>query len=193
MRTLVLGLPLPPVTFDNSSFLSAPSLFDYGRVIVETSALSEAIEQVTAGSTEHRTYGGLTVVNGPGGAAAFSLAGLLRLRPPGAGRARAPRGAAGRLASRACLWEREELPPPHARVFARSPGGAAVGVELEVGPGRVILLPPIGSLDYSSDRAPLAAVLHQCLERMTAGGPDSQSHRLSKGASRKARGRRGGD
>src|SRR3972149_4919580 len=85
MRTLVLGLPLPPVTFDNSSFLSAPSLFDYGRVIVETSALSEAIEQVTAGSTEHRTYGGLTVVNGPGGPAAFSLAELLRLRRPGAG------------------------------------------------------------------------------------------------------------
>src|SRR3972149_5799707 len=67
MRTLVLGIPLPHATFDNSSFLSAPSLFDYGRVIVDTSALSEAIEQVVSGSTEHRTYGGLTVVNSPGG------------------------------------------------------------------------------------------------------------------------------
>src|SRR3990172_4909330 len=42
MRTLVLGIPLPHVTFDNYSFLSAPSLFDYGRAIVETSALSLA-------------------------------------------------------------------------------------------------------------------------------------------------------
>ena len=82
MRTLVLGIPLPHVTFDNYSFLSAPSLFDYGRVIVETSALSEAIGQVAAGSTEHKTHGGLTIVNGPGGPAAFSLAELLR-RPPG--------------------------------------------------------------------------------------------------------------
>src|SRR3990172_12681724 len=86
MRTLVLGIPLPPLPLDNYSFLSAPSLFDYGRVIVETSALSEAIEQVTAGSTEHRTYGGLTVVNGTGGPAAFSLAELLPLRRLEAGR-----------------------------------------------------------------------------------------------------------
>src|SRR3972149_3849284 len=80
MRTLVLGIPLPHVTFDNYSFLSAPSLFDYARVIVETSALSEAIEQVTAGSTDPRRYGGRAVVNGPAGPAAFSLAELLRLR-----------------------------------------------------------------------------------------------------------------
>src|SRR3972149_3277247 len=80
MRTLVLGIPLPHVTFDNYSFLSAPSLFDYGRVIVEASALSDAIEQVAAGSTEHKTPGGLTIVNGAGGPAAFSLAELLRLR-----------------------------------------------------------------------------------------------------------------
>jgi len=80
MRTLVLGIPLPHVTFDNYSFLSAPSLFDYGRAIVETSALSEAIEQVAAGSTEHKTHGGLAIVNGSGGPAAFSLAELLRLR-----------------------------------------------------------------------------------------------------------------
>src|SRR3972149_808174 len=80
MGTLVLGIPLPHVTFENFSFLSAPSLFDYRRAIVETSALSEAIEQVAAGSTEHKTHGGLTIVNGPGGPAASSLAELLRLR-----------------------------------------------------------------------------------------------------------------
>ncbi len=35
MRTLVLGIPLPNVTFDNYTFLSAPSLFDYDRVLIE--------------------------------------------------------------------------------------------------------------------------------------------------------------
>jgi len=233
MRTLVLGIPLPHVTFDNYSFLSSPSLFDYRRLIVETSALSEALEQVTAGSNEHRTPGGLTIVNGPGGPAAFSLAELLRLRRLEAERLLAGGGViacfahpdvahegirdlpgwrrydwlpapegfsygehllagygklgveladpehafapyveefGARLAFRAYLAEPEEGPPPYARVFARSPGGAAVGVELAVGPGRIVLLPPVGSLDYSRDRAPLATVLHRCLERMTAGG-----------------------
>jgi len=235
MRTLVLGIPLPHVTFDNYSFLSAPSLFDYPRVIVDISALSEAIEQVTAGSTEHKTPGGLTIENGPGRPAAFSLPELLRLRRLEAARLLARgglvacfaypdvthetiRGLPGwrrydwlpapegfsyseqllagygklgveptdpehafapyveefgvRLAFRAYLSEPEEGTPPYVRVFARSPGGAAAGVELAVGPGRVILLPPIGSLDYSSDRAPLAAVLHRCLERITAGEAD---------------------
>src|SRR3990170_4312840 len=91
MRTLVLGIPLPHVTFDNYSFLSAPSLFDYARVIVETSALSEAIEQVTTGSTEHRTYGGLTVVNGPPGPAAFSPGGAAAAPRRGGGAAAGPR------------------------------------------------------------------------------------------------------
>jgi len=235
MRTLVLGIPLPHVSFDNYSFLSAPSLFDYGRVIVDMSALSEAVEQVAGGSAEHKTPGGLPIVNGPGGLAAFSLAELLRLRrleaerllarggliacfaypdvshdgiselpgwrrydwlpaPEGFSYAEHLLGGYGklgveltdrdhafapyveefgvRLAFRAYLSEPEEGAPPYVRVFARSPGGAAVGVQLAVGPGRVVLLPPIGSLDYSSDRAPLAAVLHQCLERMTDGGAD---------------------
>src|SRR3989304_2210145 len=91
MRTLVLGIPLPHVTFDNYSFLSAPSLFDYARVIVETSALSEAIEQVTAGSTEHRTYGGLTAVNGTGGPGGVPPGGAAAAPPPGGGAAAGPR------------------------------------------------------------------------------------------------------
>src|SRR3972149_6502452 len=80
MRTLVLGIPLPHVTFDNYSFLSAPSLFDYARLIVDTSALSEAIDQVAAGSSEHRTHGGLTIVNDQGGRSSASMAELLLLR-----------------------------------------------------------------------------------------------------------------
>jgi hypothetical protein len=35
MRTLVVGISLPHFTFDNASFLSAPSFSEYGRVIVD--------------------------------------------------------------------------------------------------------------------------------------------------------------
>ncbi len=80
MRTLVLGIPLPHITFDNYSFLSAPSLFDYDRIIVDMSALSEAVEQARDGSPEHRTHSGQTVVNGPSSTRTFSLAEMLRLR-----------------------------------------------------------------------------------------------------------------
>src|SRR3989304_402791 len=78
MRTLVLGIPLPHVTFDNYSFLSAPSFFDYGRVIVETSALSEAIEQRKDGGA------GGTEGGGGGGGAGGGGAGVSESFPAGA-------------------------------------------------------------------------------------------------------------
>jgi hypothetical protein len=246
MRALVLGIPLPHVTFDNYSFLSAPSLFDYARVIVDMSALSEAVEQARDGSPEHRTHGGQKVVNGPSSSKTFSLAELLRLRrleaeraltrggtivcfaypdvahegisglpgwrrydwlpaPEGfsyaehllagfgkrgveiadAGHAFAPyvETFGARLAFRAYASEQPEGFSQYARVFARSPGDAAVGVELEVGPGRVLLLPPLGSLDYSNDRVPLANVLCDCLERIQANTADQPSQLIRKEAS----------
>jgi hypothetical protein len=45
MRTLILDMPLPHVTLDNFPVLSAPSVFDHGRVVVEMSALSDAVEE----------------------------------------------------------------------------------------------------------------------------------------------------
>ncbi|MEE8346494.1 MAG: hypothetical protein V3S20_04000 [Dehalococcoidia bacterium] len=227
-RSLILGIPLPHVTFDNYSFLSAPSLFDHERMVVEMAVISDAVEQVVDGSLEHKTQGGQAVVNGPGGPKTFSLAELLRLRRleaerllarggivvcfaypdvahegieglpgwrrydwlpapkgfpyaekllPGYGKLGVEVEDAGhafapyveefgvRLAFRAYVSEEEGF-SEFGRVFARSPGGAAVGVELLVGRGHVVLLPPLGRMDYSSDRVPLANTLHNCLERM---------------------------
>ena len=49
--------------------------------------------------------------------------------------------------------------------MARSPGGLAVGVELAMGKGRVILLPPLASIETEA-RAALAETLHQSLQRL---------------------------
>jgi hypothetical protein len=45
MRTLIMGIPLSHVTFDNYPVLSAPCPFDHGRVVMEMSALSDAVEE----------------------------------------------------------------------------------------------------------------------------------------------------
>jgi hypothetical protein len=226
MRTLILGIPLPHTTFDNYSFLSAPSLFDHDHIVVDMSAVSDVVEQVVGHSQEHHTFDGQTVVNGPSIPSAFSLAELLRLRRLEADRLLARGGVVvsftypdiahqgihacptwrrydwlpaaeglswtqhliagygklgveltddghpfapyveefgARLAFRAYFSQQQESLSQDVRVFARSPGGAAVGLELAVGRGQIILLPPMGGLD---DRAPLANALHRCLERM---------------------------
>jgi hypothetical protein len=80
MRTLVVGIPLPHVTFDNYSGISAPAFSEYQRLIVETAALSNAVEEVIAGVGEHRNFGGQLVHNGPSTAGAFSLCDLLAMR-----------------------------------------------------------------------------------------------------------------
>ena len=244
MRTLVLGLPLPHLTFDNYSFLSAPSLFDYGRIIVDMAAVSQAVEEVVSGEREHFTFARQPIVNGPGDHGSFSLAELLRLRrleaerfferggdlvslaypdavhagvaglpawrrydwlpaPEGFSYAEgllAGHGKLGvevsdeghafatfarrfgvRLAFRTYLAEADG-PPPFARVFARSPGGAAVGFELALGHGRAVFLPPLADLDYDKDRVPLASVLAECLDRLQE-QPDQPVQWKSKEAS----------
>ncbi len=82
MRTLVIGVPLPQVTFDNYSFISASSL------------------------------------------AAF---------------------------------------PDTGGVFLRSQGGLAVGVELCVREGSIVIVPPMAAT--AEERVLLAETLFQCLER----------------------------
>lgn len=79
-RTLVIGIPLPHVTFDNYSFISAPALSEYERLIVDTAAVSTVVEEVAARSADHRNFAGQPVHNGPRTPAAFSLADLLQMR-----------------------------------------------------------------------------------------------------------------
>lgn len=80
MRTLVIGIALPNASFDNHSFLSAPSLADYQRLIVDMDAASKAVAEVAAGSAEHRTYTGLPIANGDSTTAAMGLADVLAMR-----------------------------------------------------------------------------------------------------------------
>jgi hypothetical protein len=63
---------------------------------------------------------------------------------------------------------------PGARVFARSAGGAAVGVELAVANGRVVFLPPVRSPGTGTDRYPIAGCILDSIRRalaMAAAGP----------------------
>ncbi len=226
MRTLVIGIPLPHASFDNYSFVSGPSFGDYPRMIVEMAAVSQVVEDVVAGSGQHRTYGGQVVVNGATSSQAFGLADLLAMRRreterflarggllvalawpdvPHSGIEGLPEwrryswlpapqgfryqdhllpgfGSQGvlledashpfapvveafgpRLAYRASVDEAAPGFPDYARVFARSPGGAAVGVELSLGQGWVILLPPLAR--FEMERTELAQTLSECLER----------------------------
>jgi hypothetical protein len=52
-----------------------------------------------------------------------------------------------------------------AHVFARSVGGAAVGVELAVGNGRIVFLPPVRSAGKGMDRYPIAERVLDCVRR----------------------------
>jgi len=63
---------------------------------------------------------------------------------------------------------------PGTRVFARSTGGAAVGVEMAVGNGRVVFLPPLRSPKTGTDRYPIAERILDGVRRslsITAAGP----------------------
>ena len=65
MRVLVIGFPLPDPQIDNYNFLSAPSFFDYDALVVDTSSVSRAIEEVVDQSQDRRTFVDEPVVNGP--------------------------------------------------------------------------------------------------------------------------------
>jgi hypothetical protein len=226
MRTLVIGLPLPHVSFDNYSFFSAPAFSDYARIIVESAAISKVVEEVVSGEGDYRTFAGQPITAGPSTAQAFGLEELLAMRRreiewflarggsvaclahpdvahpgialqcgwrryawlpapaefrydehllPGFGTPGAELTDADypfapyiselsdRLAYRATVDEQAPNFGEYGHVFARSHGGAAIGVGLAVGRGRIVLLPPL--IDPASDRHLIAQTLHACFER----------------------------
>jgi hypothetical protein len=80
MRTLVIGIPLPDASFDNYSFVSAPSLSDYSRLIVDMESVSRTVEEVVNAAVEHRTFAGQAVRNGAATTRTFALADLIAMR-----------------------------------------------------------------------------------------------------------------
>ena len=226
MRTLVIGVPLPHVTFDNYSFISAPSLADYPRAIVEMEAVSRVVDEVVSGSGEAATFAGQSVANDASSSQAAGLADLLAMRrreaewcldrggivvcfgypdvahkgieglegwrrwswlpaPDGFGYERDLLPGFGRpgviLADEAhpfaeygqvfadrlayLLYVNEAAPafPDAAGVFLRSQGGLAVGVELCVREGSIVIVPPMAAT--AEERVLLAETLFECLER----------------------------
>jgi hypothetical protein len=79
-RTLVIGIPLPHVSFDNYSFASAPSISEYTRLIIEASSVSSVVDEIIKGEVTHATYARQPVSNGATTARSFGLADLLAMR-----------------------------------------------------------------------------------------------------------------
>ncbi len=80
MRTLVIGLSLPSVDFDNYSFLNAPSFAEYHQIVIDGATVGRCVSDVTSGNAAHSTFGGQAIVNGPASPYAFSLRALLEMR-----------------------------------------------------------------------------------------------------------------
>lgn len=79
-RTLVIGIPLPHVSFDNYSFASAPSISEYTRLIVEMQSVSAVVQEIIDSAGQHNAFDGRPVVNTRPGVRSFGLAGLLAMR-----------------------------------------------------------------------------------------------------------------
>lgn len=71
----------------------------------------------------------------------------------------------------------ERLPdfPSYGRVLMRSRGGAAVGVELRVGPGRILFLPALDDVPSGDMRFELATALYDAVKRTIAGEGDEDA------------------
>jgi hypothetical protein len=227
MRTLVIGIALPHSSFDNHSFLSAPSLADYSRLIVDAEAASRTVAEAAAATAEHRTYTGLPIHNRESTTEAMGLANALAMRrreaewflqQGGVLCCFAHPDVAVKRVRGASDWRRYSwLPSPegfswtddlyasfgkagaeavadhpfspyieafgrkagyrvrlnenaagfagYATVFARSDGGAAIGAELRILNGSVVILPPL--IRPETDRTTLAQTLLACFERFT--------------------------
>lgn len=226
MRLLVIGMPLPNQRIDNYSFFSAPSFFDYDAILVEPSAIVQAIDEVVGGGGTHATAADEPIVNAPSRGLSVGLADFLRRRRdeterllerggtvavfarpshslpfiaglpgadqygwlpappalayaepylvPGFGTQVVLTDSSSAVAPFIDGYERwfhyrayfaEHMPTFAAsgRVFARSIGGAAIGVRFSIGRGQVIFLPAMFDVPAGDPRFNLATTLLSCL------------------------------
>ena len=80
MRVVSLGFALPNQSVDNHSIANAPSLFEYDACFIDPRAVSRQIEEIVAGTSEHRTADAAPVLAGASGAFHYGLAELLQQR-----------------------------------------------------------------------------------------------------------------
>ncbi len=233
MRVLVIGYPLPNANFDNYSFVSAPSFFDYDAIVVDPANITRVVDDALKQVEELNTFNSQPVVNAPTTPVGVGLAEqLLRridetsrflakgglvvcfLRPnmphtgvigfPGCDRyywLPAPSGViygatqlvpgegfqsaitdpahpfaryfeSQRSAVRYhAYWVDDRVPhfAVFGRVFARSVGGAALGVEFKIGGGRIVFLPSADGLYSNDSRYDLAQTVFSCIEQSLIG------------------------
>ena len=225
MRILSLGFPMPGPRVDNHDFLSAPAFFDYDAIVVDPLALSQRIEDVTAGRAEEKTRSGVAIVNDAGGPDEVSLGDVLRARSLETERLLAhggvvvcflqPAAVHGGIDGQPAYERYGWLPAPESiryaellragtgsqvgqvetaqafgpfveqlrdklayqayvaddtpgfdgAVFARSAGGAAIGVEVRVGGGTVVFLPSLAREPAVEQRYVVSATLQECIRQ----------------------------
>lgn len=74
---------------------------------------------------------------------------------------------------RVCFNEDAQGFRDYSRVFSRSEGGAAIGVEMRVFNGAIIFLPPLVRLE--SDRSPLSSTLVECFDSFIPVGATAEA------------------
>jgi hypothetical protein len=78
---------------------------------------------------------------------------------------------------RAYFSERLPAFPEHGRVLMRSPGGAAIAVELRVGPGRIVFLPALEDVPPGDPRFELASQMVAAVKRARMGETEADAPR----------------
>ncbi len=76
---------------------------------------------------------------------------------------------------RAFFSERLPAFPENGRVLMRSPGGVAIGIELRVGPGRIVFLPALEDVPSGDPRFELASRLIEAVKRASSGETEADA------------------
>lgn len=80
MRILVIGYPLPNVSFDNYNALTAPSYNDYDALIIDPASITRTARELAEEGATFEAFDDRPIVNGPTSASVVSAADQLRRR-----------------------------------------------------------------------------------------------------------------